>query len=279
MSMLKQIQPLFQMRLRRCWLVATVVFGLLLLPSAVLADEFTPAQSVPTAGMLTSLSSSNQLVAPATTATASSLIGVAATNTSDFSAQPGQVNIATGGVTKTFVSTLNGPIKVGDPITTSALEGVGAKLTDGSGWIVGLAQASLSSSTPGAIQTTVGSPARTVYVATIPVAVKVSYLSVNVQINTSANTDAPQVLQQVANVLVHKHVSITAVVLSFSVFLIGILVAFSITLITIRTTFSGLSRQPLSRARIVRAEWNLLSVAGLVLAVSIVAGLLLLRYV
>ena len=65
-----------------------------------------------------------------------------------------QVQLALTGRVPTLVSTVNGDIKAGDPITTSDIPGVGMKATK-SGTIIGRAMESLSASTDGTDKITV----------------------------------------------------------------------------------------------------------------------------
>jgi hypothetical protein len=285
--MLELIQMKQQLHItRRLAMLAAAVMmiavGLLTTSGLAAADSqsFTPGTPVPKNAMLVSLAGTNQSVVPATAQTGQDLVGVIDSSDGSLSGQAGQVNVETEGVVDALVSTLNGTITAGTPITVSPLEGVGAKLSASSGWIIGLAQASLSSSTAGATRTTVqasGGGQQTVYVASIPVAIKVSYFSQPKSSSASSNVAAPKVLQDLANTLAGKHVSTLAIYLSFAIFVIGLVATFLIINSTIRSTFTGLSRQPLSKTRIIRAEMDSLLVAAGVLIFSIIAGLLLLR--
>lgn len=253
---------------------AVAISGLLAaLPAAAASQGFTVSGPVPQTGMLVSLTGTGA-VEQATTKTAASLVGIAAPNDNNLSLQSGQVNVQTDGVVSSLVSTLGGDIHVGDRISASAVQGIGAKL-NGNGWIIGTAQADLTAHSAGAVKTTVNTPgsgSQTVYVASIPVSVKVTYYSASSPANTATSW-----LQRLAEQLVHKHVSTTALVLSFFLLLVGLGGSIVIISSTIRNGFLAISRQPLSKKAIGRAELRSFGVAAAILAFTLIASFLILR--
>lgn len=250
----------------------------LMLPLAAAANgesyqSFQIKGSPPTQGMLMSLAPGASDVTPATAATADSLVGVVTAGTG-LNDQTNSVNIATSGVANALVSTQDGDIQVGDRITASAIQGVGSKLTQ-NGWIVGIAQQKLNAGSAAAIKssvTTSKGAVQTVYVASIPVAVKVSYYS-----NAAAKSQTTNWVQRLAEAVVHKHVSTTALVLSFILFLLGLMAATAIITSSIRNAFLAISRQPLAKTVIVRAELRSLGIAVGVLVFTLLAAFFLLR--
>ncbi|MDB5169557.1 MAG: hypothetical protein JWO41_913 [Candidatus Saccharibacteria bacterium] len=261
-----------------------VIVGLVLLATVVAplraaastGQSFLVNGPAPTKGMLMSLASNSDVVAPATTNTASSLVGVIAPVDSAFGGQSGKVNVQTDGVANTLVSTLDGDIKAGDRITVSAVAGIGTKATT-NGWIVGVAQTGFSSKSSGAVKTevTTTSGAKTsLYVSTIPVSIKVTYYT---SPDTVVKTVAPAWLQDLANKLANKHVSTQALILSFVLFLIGLIAAIVIVTSAIKNSFLSIARQPLAKSQIVRIELRSLAVAGGILLFALMTSFLLLR--
>lgn len=269
-----------QRRSRAAWLV---ISGWLLVMAAMPAvagassQSFNVLNNQAQSGMLMSLTANAGVIEPATTKNASSLIGVIATDNASLSQQPGQTSVATDGQASTLVSTLNGDIKVGDRIGPSSLSGVGDKLT-ASGWMVGVAEASLDSKTTGAVATslsdTQGSK-HTVYVARIPVIVKVNYY--NAASPAPASARVPDGLQALADKIAGKHASTLALVLSFILLLTGIIWAGLVIYAAVKGSLDAIARQPLSKYVINRAMIRSLGLALVVIGGVLAGSLLLLR--
>jgi hypothetical protein len=231
-------------------------------------------------GMLMSLTPYQGVIQYANTSNSSSLVGVVTpADQTNLSAQSGQVSVATSGATNALVSTVDGDIAVGDLITVSPLNGVGAKLT-GSGWIVGVAQGSLDSQTKGALNSTVTDStghSHAVQIASIPIVVKVTYFSHTTAVARQSSW-VPSFIQNIANSLAAKHASTTAIVLSFTLFFAGLIATVAIVQSAIREGFQAIGRQPLARHAILRQQGQLIALAlGIVLFV-VVAGVLILRF-
>lgn len=225
-------------------------------------------------GMIMSLTRNPGVIEPANATNGASMVGVVSPNDGNLDQSPGSINVQTDGEAQALVSTLNGNVIVGDKITSSALQGVGAKL-NGSGWIVGTAEGSLDSSTHGAVTSSVTDShgaKHTVYVALVPLAVHVTYYTSN------SSSWEPQALQQFVDNLAGKHVSLQALLLSFFLFVIGVVVAGVIIISAVRSGFQAIARQPLSKFVILREEWRSFAVAIVVLAFVMGGCFLLLRY-
>lgn len=227
-------------------------------------------------GMLMSLTRNPGVIEPTTNTNAASLVGVVAPNDNNLNQLPGEINVQTDGEAKALVSTLGGNVLVGDKVTSSALQGIGAKL-NGSGWIVGTAQSSLDAKTHGAVSSLVTDSQggkHTVYVALIPLAVHVTYYNAS----AASNNWTPKILQQIANNVAGKNVSTQALVLGFLLFVIGLAIATVIIVSSIRSGFLAISRQPLSKFVILREEWRSFGAAIVILVFAALGGILLLKY-
>jgi hypothetical protein len=232
----------------------------------------------PENGMLVSLTNASPVIEPADTGNASSLLGVITPDTQNSPA-PGNTNVQVSGQTNALVSTLNGTVRVGDRITVSSLRGVGARLT-GDGWMVGVAQGSLNTQTPGAITTQVADSAgrqHTVAVGLVPVIVTVSYYG-NAAANANATSGVLGNLQQLANTLGGKSVSLRTLIFGISLLLAGIIAAVLITVTAVRTGFTAIARQPLSKRTILREEWRSFALAFMILLVAFAASTLLFKF-
>lgn len=236
-----------------------------------------PGQSQ--AGMLMSLTANPGVVEPASDKNVKSLVGVIEPADTSFDQQPGQINVKTDGEARTLLSTLGGDIRVGDRITASSLAGVGAKTTT-SAWIVGVAQASLDAHTEGAIKSTITDSKgakHIVYVASLPLLIKVTYYSTATSAAAYTNMSLPAIIQRAADALAGKHVSAQALVLTFLLIIIGTIVAGKIIDTAIRGSFKAIGRQPLAKFVILRQVWSSFGLALVVMAVALAGGMLLLR--
>lgn len=263
------------------WLsLALVTLGsMVALPVTVWAGHgfYVVDQSART-GMLVSLTQNPGVVEPATDKNIESLLGVIGASATDLDVQPGQLAVQTDGVVPTLVSTLDGDIAVGDRIAPSSLVGLGSK-REVTGWVVGTAQASLNATSPGAVKTTikdsVGMP-HEVYVAAIPVLVRVTYFNTTQQAGPQNSTIIPNSIQALADSVAGKRASVLAVILASLLILIGVTIAGYIINSTIRTGIQAIGRQPLAKQAIVRRMvQTLLLAAGLLLGVTLGAFILI----
>lgn len=228
-------------------------------------------------GMLMSLTANSGVVEPASDKNAALLLGVISTSDTAFDTQPGQVSVASDGQVSTLVSTLGGDIRVGDRIAPSSLAGFGSK-TAASGWIVGIAQASLDAKTAGALPSTISDTnggKHQVYVASIPLVVHVTYYAVPGP--TKPATLIPEAVQSVADAVAGKHASVLGLVLSFLLILVGVLGAGLVLNGAVRASIAAIARQPLSKAPILRTMFKSIGASGIIVATVIIGALLLLR--
>jgi hypothetical protein len=130
------------------------------------------------------------------TTNADQVIGVVGdTSLIELSGSPSSVQIVTNGNAVAFVSDINGPVKIGDRITTSPVKGVGMKATE-SVLVIATAQADLSSvESETRTITDKSGKKQTVHIGAIPVQVdKVFY-----EVSQASNSFLPPVLQDFAN--------------------------------------------------------------------------------
>jgi len=229
-------------------------------------------------GMLMSLTANAGYVEAATDKNAASLLGVVSNDTQDFNKQQGQVTVQTDGAATALVSTLNGDVLVGDRIGVSSIAGVGAK-ANSSGWIVGIAQASLDAKTQGVLTSSVTDSKggkHTVYVASIPIVVKVTYYSKPGLVSIATNS-VPTNIQSTVDAIAGRHVSVVGVVLSAMLVLIGVIFAAQVVSGVIRGSFTAVGRQPLSKAVILRLVVQLLGMSALILVAASVGAFLVLK--
>jgi|GEM_PF-1913713 len=228
-------------------------------------------------GMMVSLSKNPGVVEPTDITNAASLVGVIDPGGNNLEVQNGQVNVRTEGVVNVLVTTIGGDIKVGDRIAPSTIVGLGAKQA-GSGWVVGTAQGSLDSSTGDAVKTNVTESSgqhRQVYAASIPVLIKVTYITAEAAQNQSGFLAS---LQKAADTIVGKHASMAAVILGFLILIVGLAIATLIITTTIRSGLKGISRQPLSRKQIVRQMTRSTALGVGILLLAIFGSMSIVRF-
>lgn len=227
-------------------------------------------------GMLMRVSANAGIAEPADTAQPESILGILTAPSPE--AKPGQVGVQTDGVANTLVSTLNGDIKVGDRITSSSLKGTGARV-NGTGWIVGVAQGSLDASTKDAVKseiTDAKGKKHTVYVATVPVLVKVTYY-IKPPEPTKQSRWIPEGIQDMADTIAGKHASPLAIIFSGALLLFGLVGATLIVTNAVRGGFQAIARQPLTKRLILRQVMMAFTVAIVMLGVMFGGSLLILR--
>ena len=268
-------QRLFR-KLSQISAIAIIITSAVGVQSAVASSQsFNVLDNKSQPGMLMSLTANSGVVEPATDKNATFLLGVIATNDTAFDLQPGQVSLATDGVANALVSTLGGDIRVGDRITPSSLAGIGAKAKM-SAWIVGIAQASLDAKTTRAVASTVTDSTggkHQVYIASIPIVVRVTYYTVPGPVARSI----PDMLQAAADAIAGKHASVLGLVLSFLLMLTGIIWAGILINGAIRGGIAAIARQPLSKAFIRRTVLKSFGVSIIIVAVGTIGALVLLR--
>lgn len=252
--------------------------GSLTIPLVSAAQGFYALDKTTRTGMLVSLTKNPGVVEPASVNNSERLVGVVGTSSGDLTLEPGQIAVQTDGVVQTLVTTISGDIGVGDQISPSVIVGLGQKLEQ-SGWVVGIAQGSLSADTKGAVKSKVvdanGQP-HEVYVATIPVIVKVVYQGSSVQ-QEDKDMVLPDALQKLADFLAGKKASLIAVILGFFLLIVGLGASGIMLNTTIRGSMLAISRQPLSKPDILRHMLRSVIFAFGLLIVSVLGALVVIR--
>jgi hypothetical protein len=258
--------------------VLFAVAGILLPVIAQAGQGFYTVDKTVRSGMLVSLTQNPGVVEPTSNKNASSLVGVIGSSPTDLGVEPDQVSVQTDGVVNTLVSTVAGDIHVGDHVSPSIIVGFGAK-SNGTSWMVGAAQGSLTADTKGAVKSSVtdaNGAKHEVYVATIPVLIKVA--QENIQKQNDQNTiPIPSKIQAIADSLAGRHASQVAVVLSFLTLLSGFVVAGIIVNAAVKNGISSIARQPLAKQAITKRMVQSFMMALGILAGAMASALILIR--
>ena len=263
--------------LRRVRLALTVVgaslIGLGLAPagasSANISHSYRATSSI-TNGSLVSLDPSrSDYVQLANTDNGNRLLGVAvAKDDSLLAVDPtdGAVQVATSGNATAIVTTLNGKINVGDQIAVSPFNGLGMKAGSGSR-IIGLAQTSFSSSSPGATSQTVTDKSGKTS------SVQIGYVRISIAIGTaSTSASGPQLngIQRLAKSLTGHVVSTPRVIVSLVVAAVALIALITLIYASIYGSIISIGRNPLAKYAVFRTLGSVLAMAGLT---ALIAGL------
>ena len=195
---------------------------------------------------------------------ASRLIGVVASNPLIQLSQKGDsVQVVINGTANVFVSDFNGPVKAGQKITASPIDGVGMLATS-STQIIGTVLSNFKSSgsitriiTDGSIKNDV------VHIEQLPVQINVSYYQ------SLSSSVLPPFIQDLANSIAGKSVSVIRVMIGSIILLVAFISIFALLYTATRSGITSIGRNPLSANAITR---NLRSV-GVVTILVLVASL------
>jgi len=219
-------------------------------------------------------------VVPLTSDTATQLQGVvvaandaAVTLSGDNS---GQVFVATYGHFDVLVSNQNGPIKVGDYISISSLEGVGMKADSEESTVLGKAGGNFNgtSNVQGSTQVKdEGGHAVNVSFGRIPVDISISHNP----LQATNNNNLPGILKSASQFIAHKPVSSARVYASLLVLLVSTVIAGSMLYGGIRNGLVAIGRNPLAKTSITRNLIQVVIIGLIVFIIGLFAVYLLLR--
>lgn len=187
--------------------------------------------------------------------------------------------VATGGRYGVLVDTQNGPIKEGDYVTMSAVDGVAMKAGtyDEQNYVFGRAAADFSGKT-NVIDTTSlkqsnGSPYKTVQIGVIPV-------SINIQRNPnqkSTKVNLPPFLQQAGQAIAQKPIGPGRLYMALLITGLCVCVALVTLYAGIRNAVIAIGRNPLSKKSIFRGLLEIILTSFLILIIGLFAVYLLLK--
>lgn len=184
----------------------------------------------------------------------------------------GKVQVATSGTASTLVSTLNGPIKVGDQVAVSPFKGVGMKAAPGS-YIIGLAQTELSSTESAITQEVTDKNGNKRQI-------KIGYVRLNIDVGSDATADSTaqlNTLQKLAKGLTGRTVSTARVVISLIVALVALIALVTLIYSSIYGSIISIGRNPLAKYAVFRTLGSVMGMALLTAGLATLTIFLLLR--
>lgn len=244
--------------------------------SANISHSYKSKSSI-TDGSLVSLDSQlADAVQPANTSNAQQLLGIAVASNDSLlavDASNSLIQVATSGTASALVSTLNGPIVVGDQVSVSPFNGIGMKATPGS-HVIGLAQTAFNANSSDAVsqQVTDKSGKAT--------QLQLGYIRLGIAIGTASTqgSDANlNSLQKLAKSLTGHAVSTLRVMVSLAISLVAILALITLVYASVYGTIISIGRNPLAKYAIFRSLSSVISMVILIASIATVTIFLLLR--
>jgi hypothetical protein len=204
-----------------------------------------------------------------------SLLGVAvAINDSLLAedASPGSVQVATSGTANTLVSTINGPVNVGDSISVSPIDGFGMKASPGA-FVVGLAQTALNSTSPSVVAHDV------VNKSGETTKIYVGYVRLGISIGAGASEQGNQVsdIQQLGKYITGRDISSARVIVSFIIALVAVLSLITLIYASIYSGIISIGRNPLAKYAVFRSLSSVLVMIVLIVIIASVTVAILLK--
>mgnify|MGYP000934481413 CR=1 FL=1 len=265
---------------------ALAVLGFFQVASAVSAGggsvQGYSAESPLNVGTVVQLSSkSDKLVKPAVQAQLQNMFGVVV----DRNVLPLSVSneglknetfVAVSGTYNTLVSTQAGPIKAGDYLTLSSVEGVAMKAGTEEKTVLGRATAPFDGKGITVGSTTLKDDAgkqRDVQLGSIPT-------TINIQRNPnekSTKVEVPDVLKRIGQQIAEKEVNPIRIYLSLAITVLSVVAAIVIIYSGIRNSLISIGRNPMSKKSIFRALLEIILTSILVLSIGLFAVYLLLK--
>jgi hypothetical protein len=177
-----------------------------------------------------------------------------------------EVFVATGGSYPTLVSTENGSISAGDYISISSIGGIGAKAKD-EPTVLGKALENFDGRKNVITATKDGHRIGRISVSIIP--------GKNPLVKDNVAIPAP--LKRLGQAIAGKNISALRIYAALGIFVITAMVAVSVLTVGVKSSITAIGRNPLSKKSILRALFQVVTVALLVFLVGMLGVYLLLR--
>ncbi len=176
----------------------------------------------------------------------------------------GQVQVVTTGTAEALVSTIGGPIHVGDYVTASVVAGVGQKVDADSTRVIGTAQSDFDGTGDGVTKRTIdaGGSQKEVSIGQIPIVIAVSVYS---PAGGQQASSVPSWLQNLSNTVAGKAVSPVRVITAGLILAVALISVTVLLYAAVRNSLVSIGRNPLSHSAVLR---------GLLQVVAIAAGIL-----
>jgi hypothetical protein len=186
-----------------------------------------------------------------------------------------QVYVSTSGTYSVLVSTQGGPVKTGDYVTLSAIDGVGMKADTDEATVFGRAVTTFSGKS-GLGNVTLKDSSGTAKQVTLGVV----QVAINIQRNPnkkSTKADLPKLLQRIGQAVAEKPIGPLRIYLSLAITGLSIIIAIITLYSGIRNSIISIGRNPLSKRSIFRGLLEIIVTSFLILIIGLFAVYLLLK--
>lgn len=185
--------------------------------------------------------------------------------------------VAVSGTYSVLVSTQGGPIKVGDYVTLSSVNGVAMKAGTEEKTVFGRAVGSFDGKgvTLGttALKETSGKTNRTVTLGSVPVTIDIKR-NPN---EKSTKVQVPEVLERIGKAIAEKEVNPIRIYLSMGITVVSLIAAIAVLYSGVRSGVISIGRNPMSKKSIFRALLEVILTSLLILIIGLFAVYLLLK--
>jgi hypothetical protein len=187
-----------------------------------------------------------------------------------------QVYVATYGQYDVLVSTQEGPIKQGDYITISSLNGVGMKAATTQQLVIGKALSNFDgmSESEGTTTLETSKGKKEVHLGHVPIEVSVAH---NPLYEKEKEAGVPDFLSKAAELVTSRPVSAFRIYVCLAVILLSFVIAGSILFAGVRSGMTSIGRNPLAKSSIVRSLIQVTLMSLIVFAIGLFAVYLVLR--
>lgn len=212
---------------------------------------------------------SDDAVGPARQDQGRQVLGVVSA-AADGALDPGTVGVVSSGIVSVLVSDIAGPIKSGDPVTVSPINGIGMKASPPN-WIIGIAQADFETSANKTVQQTVDigtNDTKTVLIKELPLLLSVSYYSPG---DTRGQNGFIAPVSDILESLSGRSVSTNRTIVALLVFAIAIIFLVTLVYSAVKNSLTAIGRNPLAGSRISGELIRVLVTAIGVIVVTLVA--------
>lgn len=187
-----------------------------------------------------------------------------------------EVYVASSGKYDALVSTQNGPIKTGDIISISALDGIGMKANAAQTVILGKALSNFDgvSNVSGTATLKTSSGTKDVSIGYIQIDINISHNPLAVSVS---GPPVPAFLRKTGENIAGKPVSTVRLYVSLAVLLVTLFMTTSLLYGGVRSSLTSIGRNPLAKKSILRGLIQVLILGIIVFVIGLVAIYLLLK--
>lgn len=211
--------------------------------------------------------SNNARVELANTDRLAQLVGVVSNNPLvSLSTGANEVQVVINGIAPVMVSNINGEVKAGDKITASPINGVGMKATSSS-QVIGTAQEDFTANDSREVSVTdANQKNQRIRISTLLAQINVTYAA-----QDTPQSFMPAFLQQLANSIAGREVSVLRIVIGLLLLLAGFIGAGILLFSSVQSSIISIGRNPLSEGAVHKSLLQVGLIAAAVLLATVLA--------